>query len=114
MSSQLVPVTNAPNQSFAVSLDIDNRVVAVQLGLRFSEIAGYWLLSIGDRYGNVLVDSLPLITGAYPAANLLQQHRYLAIGSLYLVNASGVNQGWPDAANLGSDFLLLWDDTPAQ
>lgn len=112
MASQLVPVTSAPNQSFAVSLNVDSSVLLVQLGVRFSEIAGYWVLTIKDRYGNTLVDSVPMITGAYPAANLLQQHRYLGIGSLYLVNASGLAQGWPDATNLGQDFVLLWSDTP--
>ncbi len=112
MASQLVPVTNAPNQSFAVSLNVDSRVLVVQLSVRFSEIAGYWVLTIRDRSGNALVDSVPMITGAYPAANLLQQHRYLGIGSLFLVNASGVSSGWPDATNLGSDFVLLWSDSP--
>ncbi len=113
MASQIVPVSSAPAQSLAVSLDIDGRTVSLQLRLRFSEMAGYWVLTIADRAGALLVDSVPLLTGDYPAANLLGQHAYLGIGSAYVINASGVAGDYPDAGNLGSDFLLLWDDTPA-
>lgn len=113
MASQIVPVTSAPNQAFAVSLNVDNAVLVLQLRLRFNEIAGYWTMTVADRAGKTLVDSVPMLTGEYPAANLLQQHRYLGIGSAYVVNASGVSDPWPGPSNLGTDFILLWDDTPA-
>lgn len=113
MPSQIVPLTTAPGQTLAVSLSIDNQIVALQLAVRFSEAAGYWVLTISDHLGNVLLDSIPLITGGYPAANILGQYAYLAIGSAYVINASGTPLDSPDSTNLGTDFLLLWDDTPS-
>lgn len=113
MADQIIPLTNAPNQSLAASLTVDGNPLALQLDIRFSEIAAYWVMTISDANGNLLVDSMPMITGAYPAANLLAQHRYLAIGSAYIVNASGVASDYPDNTNLGTDFLLVWSDTPS-
>lgn len=113
MASQIIPLTNAPDQTLFALLNVDGGALTLQLRVRYSEIAGYWVLTISDNAGNMLVDSVPLVTGSYPAANLLQQHRYLQIGSAYVINASGVDQDSPDETNLGSDFLLLWDDSPA-
>ncbi len=112
MSAQFVPLTNSPNQSFLTTLEVDGNPLTLQLAIRYSEIAGYWLMSVSNASGSLLVDSVPLITGYYPAANLLGQQAYLAIGSAFLINASGVSQDYPDWSNLGSDFVLLWDDTP--
>lgn len=112
MASQIIPVSSNPNQTLAVSLSIDNKTVTLQLRLRFNEMAGYWVMAISDRNGMLLVDSIPMLTADYPAANLLQQHAYLGIGSAYVLNASGVALDYPDANSLGSDFVLLWDDTP--
>lgn len=112
MASQIVPLSNAPDQTLSVSLEIDGGVTTLGLRVRYSEVAGYWVLTVRDRVGNVLVDSVPLITGYYPAANLLQQQAYLGIGSAYILNVSGTEDGNPTAENLGSSFLLLWDDTP--
>jgi hypothetical protein len=111
--AQIVPLSIAPNQALTVSLDIDSGVVTLELQVRYNELAGYWLLTIKDRLGVLLLDSIPMICGAWPAANLLQQAAYLKIGSAYIVNASGVAQDSPGATNLGSDFILIWDDTPA-
>ncbi|HLH04943.1 MAG TPA: hypothetical protein VKX25_19400 [Bryobacteraceae bacterium] len=109
---QVIPLTSAPNQTLTVALSIDGGTVTLRLQLRYNEVARYWVMTISDRLGNLLVDSIPLLTGFYPAANLLQQQRYLAIGSAYVVNASGVAAEYPTSANLGSDFQLIWSDTP--
>jgi hypothetical protein len=113
LSSQIIPLTNAPDQSLSVSLEIDGGVTTINLRLRYLDLAGYWLMTVRDRLGNLLVDGVPVLTGYYPAANLLQQQVYLGIGSAYCINASGVAQDYPDDTNLGSDFILLWSDTPA-
>ena len=113
MADQIVPLTNAPDQTLAVSLLIDGGTTTLQLRVRYAEVAGYWLMTAQDRTGVTLLDSLPLVTGYYPAANLLAQHAYLKIGSAFVVNASGIDEDSPDAANLGSDFVLVWSDSPA-
>ena len=112
MSAQIVPLPTDPNQKFAIALAIDGGTVTLQLAVSYSTAAGYWVLAIADQFGNPILASLPMITGYYPAANLLKQYRYLGIGSAYIINASGVPQDSPDATNLGTDFVLLWDDTP--
>jgi hypothetical protein len=76
-------------------------------------MAGYWLMTIFDSSGNLLIGSIPLITGIYPSANLLAQQVYLAIGSAYILNLGNRSADYPGINNLGSDFVLLWDDTPA-
>jgi hypothetical protein len=81
------------------------------LNIRFNEIALYWVMSISDTNGNLLLDCLPMTTGRYPAGNILQQHGSLGIGSAYMVDISGSGIDYPDATNLGTAFLLLWDDT---
>ena len=99
MSLQVIPLTNAPNQTLNVNLTVDGAALSLTLILRYSAMCGYWLMSIYTVTGVLLVDSIPLITGAWPAANLLEQQRYLGIGSWYIVNASNttpqvVSQGY--------------------
>jgi hypothetical protein len=139
MSLQLIPLTNSPNQQFTVLLQVDGAPLTLNLTIKFNEMAGYWILSISDVNNNLLVDSVPMICGSYPAANLLQQQRYLNIGSWYIINVangtptggSGIGYGqggygqgpyggqagqggedYPDSSNLGTDFQLWVDDTP--
>ncbi len=111
MSDQIVPLTSAYNQTFTVELQVDGAPLTLNHAIRWSEMAGYWLLSVSDSAGNLLVDSVPLITGWYPAANLLAQHQYLKIGSAYILNAGNSKVDYPGRNNLGSDFVLLWGDT---
>jgi len=139
MALQVIPINNSPNQSYTVQLQVDGVSLTLGIAIKFNEMAGYWLLSIFDVYGNLLIDSVPMLVGSYPAANLLQQQRYLAIGSWYVVNVSNLStqtesgggygegfyglgpyggesgQGgldYPNSTNLGTDFQLWVGDTP--
>jgi hypothetical protein len=139
MSLQQIPITNSPNQSFTVQLQVDGAPLSLNLTIKFNEMAGYWMLSISDISNNLLIDSIPMLTGGYPAANLLQQQAYLKIGSWYVINVAnttpsggsglgygqgGYGQGpygggsaqggedYPDASNLGTAFQLWVGDTP--
>lgn len=139
MSLQVVTLTNAPNQSYTVKLNIDNSNITLNITVEYNEMAGYWVLGIYDSGGNLIIDSIPMVTGSYPAGNLLAQQAYLNIGSWFVVNVSNlsvesssstgygeggygggsyggqVGQGgvdYPNATNLGTDFQLWVDDTP--
>lgn len=68
-------------------------------------------MSITDSAGSLLLDVVPLVTGDYPAANLLKQYSYLNIGSAYIVPASNNLIDNPDFTNLGTDYVLVWNDT---
>lgn len=141
MSLQLVPVNSSPNQQFTAALTVDGSPLSLNLSLNYNEMAGLWMMSVSDVNNNLLVSSIPLVTGGYPAANLLQQQRYLTIGSAFIINVANLNgsgasvgfnygqggygQGpygggvgfggvdYPDDTNLGTSFVLWWGDTPS-
>jgi hypothetical protein len=110
MSAQIVPLTNSPNQTLNVALNVNGSVLRLQLGIMFSEMAQYWLMSVWDSTGNLLLSSVPMITGSWPAANLLAQFGYLNIGSCYIINLGQVSDDYPGGNELGNDFSLLWSD----
>lgn len=113
MSNQIIPLTSSPQQSFSVQLIIDGTALTLNLEINWSEMAGYWVMSIFDHTGVLLLDSIPLITGWYPAANLLSQFQYLEIGSAYILNEGNSSSDYPGRNDLGTAFNLLWSDTPA-
>jgi hypothetical protein len=106
----IVPLTAIPNtnQLFTVTIQINGGVVTLSLRLCYNAVAGFWTMDIADALGNPLVSSVPLLTGQWPAANILAPYGYLGIGDAFVLDLSGTG-GWPDNANLGSQYLLLWD-----
>jgi hypothetical protein len=112
MSVQLIPLNATPNQTFQSTLSVDSKNITLEFNLRYNEIAGYWVMKLTETVNNtVLVDSIPLIPGGYPADNILDQYSYLGIGSAFIVKSSSVSADYPDDNNLGTDFLLIWGDT---
>ena len=111
--AQIIPLTNAPQQTLNVSLNVDGSVLRLGLEIYYSEMAQYWLMDIYNSSGDLLLSSIPLITGSWPAANLLCQQGYLNIGSCYVINLGQVPEDYPNANELGNGFLLLWDNTAA-
>jgi len=110
MASQIIPLTQAPNQTFAAQLTVDGQALTLNFVLSFSVMSGWWQLQVANAQGQILIDSVPLITGWYPAANLLAQYGYLAIGSAYLLNTGNSPDDYPGQNDLTS-FSLLWGDT---
>src|SRR5579883_2697483 len=109
MSAQLVPVTAAPNQALTVSLAVNGSSITLNLGLAYNRISGCWMMSIADQSGNPLLSSIPLLTGDWPAANILGPYEYLEIGSAFVINQSGGPFDWPNDSTLGQSFFLIWD-----
>jgi hypothetical protein len=92
---------------------VDGKNLSLRFSLKFNTEAGYWILSLTDDVsGEVLIDSLPLISGVYPSANLLDQYNFLKIGSAVMVKTNPDNPAvMPDGYNLGTEFQLVWGDT---
>lgn len=111
MSDQIIPLTASPNQEFAVTVQVDGNPLTLSVVLRWSAMAGYWVMSIFNSAGRLLLDSIALITGWYPAANLLAQYGYLKIGSAYILNSGTSNSDYPGVNDLGTGWALLWGDT---
>jgi hypothetical protein len=110
--AQIINLTSAPNQSFVVQLQVDDAPLTLRLSVQWSAMAGYWTLTVFDANGDLLLDSVPMITGSYPAANILGQQAYLQIGSACLINNGGTDTDYPGIDELGGSYSLLWDDTP--
>ncbi len=110
MSAQIVPLLQAPNQTFTVQLNVDGKPLTLRLFMSYSVMSGWWQMQISNVQGVILVASVPLITGWYPAANMLAQYGYLSIGSAYLLNTGNSASDYPSANDLPS-FSLLWGDT---
>jgi hypothetical protein len=108
---QVIPLTTAPNQSLQVALFVNGATLRLNLNIRYNEMANYWVLAISDANSNLLVDSIPLVTGTWPAANILKQYDYMEIGSAYVVNVSNIfTYDYPNADQLGTNFVLVWGD----
>ncbi len=105
----IVPITNAPNQAIRVTLAINGKSLTLSLRLYYNVSLQCWLMDIADQFGSPIVSSVPLLTGVWPAANILVPYDHLKIGSAFVINQSGSQQDRPNDSNLGNDFLLLWD-----
>lgn len=110
MANQIINVTSAPNQRFSVSLAVNGGTINLQLSLSFNAMGEFWVLNIFTPSGIPIMLSVPLVTGVWPAANILSPFQYLNIGSCYVINVTGADADLPGATSLGSDFTLLWGD----
>jgi len=110
MSYKIIPLTTDPDQNFTITLPIDGKNITLFLRLRYNTMGNYWWLSVTDYSGKMLIDSLPLLTGDYPAADILEQYAYLNIGSACVVKTGTAQMDIPDDTNLGTEFVLVWGD----
>lgn len=107
MAQQLVPLDSNPNQTWQAGVSINGGVSSFTVTLSYNEMANVWEMTLLDASGNLLLSSMPLVTGT----NLLGQFQYLGAGSMYILNASNVVvPNFPNNADLGSDFVLVWGD----
>lgn len=108
-----IPITSDPNQNFKCTIPVDGENRSFIFNLKYNTQAKYWTMTISDDItGKMLIDSLPLISGEYPSANLLEQYSYLNIGSAVIIKANpDIEIDCPDEKNLGTGFKLIWGDT---
>ncbi|NRS20585.1 hypothetical protein HP398_29640 [Brevibacillus sp. HB1.4B] len=112
MPTTILPIIPGMNQTFTCTLPVDNRNITLDFSLTYNALGGYWFMSITDHLtGTLLIDSLPILLGKYPAANLLEQFSYLGIGSATLISTSG-NDDMPTFDSLGKNHLVVWGDSP--
>ena len=111
MAAQLIQITSNENQTQTVTVNIDDSSITLILTFTYSAMAGYWILKIADQDNNVVLDSIPMVPGYYPAGNLLGSYVYKYIGSCYLVNVSNSGEDYPTQDTLATDWELIWSDT---
>jgi hypothetical protein len=79
--------------------------VTYTLRTRWSNLSNCWMLDISDVDNNLLIGSIPLVTGA----DLLEQYQYLEIGGgLIIQNTSGPPDTVPGYSSLGVTSQLLF------
>jgi hypothetical protein len=106
---QIVPVNSSPNQTFTCQLQVNGQPLTLTFNITWSSMAGYWVMTVSDVNGNVLLDSIPLITGWWPGANLLAQQEHLQIGEAFIINNGNSQADYPLINDLGTAWSLLWD-----
>lgn len=106
-----VPLDSYPDQEIDIVVDVDDET-AVDLILHFSynSEGDFWHLDITRAdSGEMLLSNAPMLTGEYPAADLLGQFQHLGIGSAVIVRMTdGIDLDYPNLDTLGTDFLLVW------
>lgn len=112
MNRQAIILTNQPNQNFQITLEINGVNTTFQFAIRWNPVAGYWVMTIrGMATGEVLVDSIPLVTGGGNLTlNILRPYDYLNIGKAYLISkVSYPKSEYPKEDNM-NEFVLVWED----
>lgn len=112
MSFKIVPLTSDPHQVFSCTLPIDGKNKTLKFEFRYNDLAECWVMTIKDsKTDEYILDSVPIVMGEYPAANLLEQYKYLEIGSAIIVKSGTDEVGRPLEKNFGIEYYLVWGDT---
>lgn len=106
-----IPLTNSPNQTFRVTVPVNNENKTFTIKLNYNDQAKYWNFSLYDTFAEqpILVN-VPLLSSQYAFANILRQQSYLRIGSIYVAPFQLTNNCAPDDEDLGTNYLLIWAD----
>ena len=109
----IVPIDNTPNHSFTCLIPVDNANRTFYLKLMYNNVADYWEMDVGDAdTGESLICGMPLLSGEYPAANLLEPWTALSIGSAVIVPiGTATSSSNPNLESLGASYALVWSDT---
>jgi len=111
--AQIIGLDSSPNQKFQCVLSIDGVNRTFQFNITWNEVAEYWTMKVTDaETDELLLDSIPLLTGDSPAYNMLEPYIYMNIGAAYLANVGNVSAN-PSSTDLGVNFLLIWGNTPS-
>jgi hypothetical protein len=110
MAWNIIPLDPDPDQEFYVVVEVGRQNIALIIRLRYNTEGECWFMSIKNpRDGKLLLDSAPLVTGEYPAADMLRQYQYLGLGSAMIIPTTNVPPTEiPDLSNLGTEFVLVW------
>ncbi len=117
----IIQLTSDPDQRMRVTIPVNGANLTLRLRIRYNSVAGCWMMAVSDDGGNLLVDSVPMLVGQYPAADILAPYRYLGLGSAVILNTGAPDysaQDSPDSSQLGDgtqgspgQYILVWGDT---
>lgn len=105
-----IPLDTTLDQQFSVTVEVGEENVPLILHLRYNTEGDFWHMDVinGDTE-EMLVSNMPLLTGEYPAADILEQFDYIGIGQAIILKMSdGAVGDFPNIDNLGTDYVLFW------
>ena len=109
----VIPVTSDPDNTMAViNVDINGERMQFLFRFRFNVSMEYWFMDVSNAVdGTPYLSGIPLVTGEYPAADLLEQFHYKGIGRAVIVKMMDTpTTDIPKEKNLGVEFTLSWGD----
>ena len=111
MNYRLIPLSSEPAQSFVATIPVDGQNKRLSVSLRYNGMGEYWWMTVTDpESGRTLLDSVPLLPGIYPAANLLRQYSTLGLGGMFIIPLSDDLPETPTGGNL-EGYCLVWGDS---
>lgn len=99
MTAYEIPLSAKP-QTFSIALS----GVTYKMTLRWNIPASVWMLDISDANGNLMIGSVPLVTGA----DLLAQYAYLGFVGKLVVQTDNDPDAVPTFENLGTTAHLYY------
>lgn len=112
MAWQIIPTSPAPDNTMSVVVEVNGQKIPLLFRFRFNVVGKYWFLDVSNAInGSMYLSGVPLVTGEYPAADLLEQFHYLGIGKALIAKMTDTPPTEiPDDRNLGVEFALAWGD----
>lgn len=110
MAWHQIPLDTTPDQEFHITVEANGQNIPLILHLRYNTEGLFWKMDVSDgKTGKMLICGVPLVTGEYPAADILRPFAYLGIGSAMVLNVTEMTAGnIPGLFDLGTDFILIW------
>ena len=106
-----IPLTNSPNQTFKVTVPVNEENKTFTIKLNFNEQANYWNFSLYETFTEEpIFVNIPLLSSQYKFANIIKQQSYLRIGSIYIAPYKLTENSAPDDEDLGTNYLMVWGD----
>lgn len=105
-----IPLDTTPDQEFNITVEVGEENVDLLLHLRYNTEGDFWHMDVSDGNSQeMLISGVPLLTGEYPAGDILRQFAYVGIGQAAVLKLTdGAEGDFPDIENLGTDYVLVW------
>lgn len=110
MAWSVIPLDTTPDQILNISVEVENNNLALILHLRYNTEGEFWHMDVSDgNSGEMFISNMPLVTGEYPAANILRQFAHMGLGIAVVLPVTNQTAGdIPGLDDLGTDFVLIW------
>lgn len=107
----LIPLNSAPNQTFTCIIPVNGENIRFTFFLSYNSVAKYWQLTLTKTLTQeVMVSCLPILSSSFDFRDIFNQLGYKNIGKCMIFNKNNDFESMPNDENLGTDYLMLWED----